>query len=157
MTLETKVAEVVVFAVRAATDPLAKRLADIEARQTVPGPQGERGQDGTPGVHGKDGRDGISLTGGLVTQDGRLVLTLSDGTTHDVGPVVGPPGAKGADGLTASAVPGLDAEVITTSANMLLRKELAALESAQPPRITRRVIRDARGRIERVIEEPARG
>lgn len=178
MTLETKVAEVVVFAVRAATDPLAKRMADLEAHQAVPGPQGERGEkgadglmgqpgppgergekglDGTPGVHGKDGRQGIGVAGGLITQDGHLALTLSDGTTHDVGPVVGPPGAKGADGLVAAPVPGLDAEVITTSADMLLRKELAALDAAAPPRMMKRIIRDARGKIERVIDEPSRG
>ena len=122
-----------------------------------PGPQGERGQDGTPGVHGKDGRDGIGLTGGLITQEGHLALTLSDGTTHDVGPVVGPPGAKGADGLVSAPVPGLDAEILTTSADMLLRKELAALDAAAPPRMMKRIIRDARGKIERVIDEPARG
>ena len=160
MTLETKVAEVVVFAVRAATDPLAKRMADLEAHQAVPGPQGERGEkglDGTPGVNGKDGRDGIGVAGGLITQEGRLVLTLSDGTTHEVGAVVGPPGAKGADGLVAAPVSGLDAEVLTTSADMLLRKELAALDAAAPPRKVKRIIRDARGKIERVIDEPARG
>jgi hypothetical protein len=57
----------------------------------------------------------------------------------------------------AAAVPGLDAEVLTTSADMLLRKELAALDAAAPPRMMKRIIRDARGKIERVIDEPARG
>lgn len=153
------------------------RLLAVESRQAVPGPPGERGEkgadgligqpgppgergekgaDGTPGVNGKDGRAGIGVAGGLITQDGRLVLTLSDGTTHEVGAVVGPPGAKGADGLVAAPVPGLDAEVLTTSADMLLRKELAALDAAAPPRMMKRIIRDARGKIERVIDEPAR-
>ena len=85
---------------------------------------------GPQGVPGRDGRDGIGLPG--------------------------PSGEKGADGLVVETVPGLSPEVVSASVDMLLRKELAALDAATPPRMTKRIIRDARGKIERVIEEPTR-
>jgi hypothetical protein len=93
--------------------PILERLAALEARP-VPrdgrdgdvgpvGPQGEigpsgekgidgiNGKDGADGVgyDGKDGKDGVGLTGALIDRDGHLVVTLSDGTTKDVGVVVG--------------------------------------------------------------------
>ena len=102
-------------------------------------------------------RDGVGFTGAMLTREGHLTLTRSDGTTQDVGAVVGPPGQKGADGLAVEPTPGLSPDVISASVDMLLRKEFAALDAAAPPRMTKRIIRDARGRIERVIEEPARG
>jgi len=102
-------------------------------------------------------RDGVGFTGAMLTREGHLTLTRSDGTTQDVGAVVGPPGQKGADGLAGAPVAGLSPDVICASVDMLLRKELAALDAAAPPRMTKRIIRDARGKIERVIEEPARG
>jgi len=102
-------------------------------------------------------RDGVGFTGAMLTREGHLTLTRSDGTTQDVGAVVGPPGQKGADGLAGAPVAGLSPDVICASVDMLLRKELAALDAAAPPRMTKRIIRDARGKIERVIEEPVRG
>lgn len=52
----------------------------------------------------RDGRDGLSLTGALVDRAGHLVLTVSDGSTLDVGPVIGGSGPPGEDGR-----PGRDA------------------------------------------------
>jgi hypothetical protein len=46
----------------------------------------------------KDGKDGIGLAGGMIARDGNLVLTLSDGTTRDLGIVVGRNGEPGKDG-----------------------------------------------------------
>lgn len=37
----------------------------------------------------KDGRDGVGVAGAIIDRSGNLVLTLSDGTTRDLGGVVG--------------------------------------------------------------------
>lgn len=60
---------------------------------------GDRGEDGPPGKDGADGKDGIGLAGTLIDKSGSLVVTLSDGSMHQLGPVVGRDGEKGADGL----------------------------------------------------------
>ncbi len=107
---------------------LVTRIADLEARAPVPGPVGATGEKGDPGerganglngtngsdgIHGKDGADGrhgkdgadgrhgIGITAALIDKDGQLVLTMTDGTVHKVGVVVGRTGdmgQKGADG-----------------------------------------------------------
>jgi len=66
------------------------------------GADGANGKDGMPGEKGevgRDGKDGVSLAGALIDRSGGLVLTLSDGTTRDLGQVVGKDGASGRDGL----------------------------------------------------------
>lgn len=64
-------------------------------------------KDGAPGINGKDGRDavdgtngedGIGLAGAVLTKDGALVLTLSDGSLRDVGVVIGTNGTDGING-----------------------------------------------------------
>lgn len=37
----------------------------------------------------KDGKDGVGLTGAFQSREGTLIITLSDGSTKDVGPIVG--------------------------------------------------------------------
>lgn len=59
---------------------------------------------------GRDGRDGLagrSIVSGRII-DGSLVLTFTDGTTEQVGNVVGPQGAPGKDGLSIEGPPGKD-------------------------------------------------
>jgi hypothetical protein len=66
------------------------------------GLNGADGKDGMPGEKGevgRDGKDGVSLAGALIDRSGGLVLTLSDGTTRELGQVVGKDGASGRDGL----------------------------------------------------------
>jgi hypothetical protein len=122
-------AEVMAVAVKerieTVTRPLLERIATLEARQPEKGEKGdrgERGNDGSPGkdcdpvavqtlveeaVNGavralpaaKDGQDGIGVAGALIDRAGNLVLTLSDGTTRDLGPVVGKDGSSGEAGL----------------------------------------------------------
>jgi hypothetical protein len=49
-------------------------------------------RDGVDGAHGKDGapgKDGANITESLIDRDGCLVLTLSNGSTRNVGRVVG--------------------------------------------------------------------
>ncbi|MCG7508876.1 hypothetical protein [Mesorhizobium retamae] len=114
--------------VDAATRPLLERIASLEERKPEKGEKGdtgERGSDGQTGRDGKDsdpatvqalvseavnaavrelptakdGRDGVGVAGAVIDRTGNLILTLSDGTTRDLGPVVGKDGVAGRDGL----------------------------------------------------------
>jgi integrin beta 3 len=66
-----------------------------EGRQGERGPEGPQGQVGDKGV---DGKDGLGLAGAVLTKDGVLVLTLSDGSVRELGIVKGDPGPAGRDG-----------------------------------------------------------
>jgi hypothetical protein len=84
---------------RREVEQLTSRLAEVEARAPVPGPQGpqgEPGKDGAPGADGKDGRDGI---------DGKDGADGIDGAPGRDG-VDGAPGRDGIDGKDGA--PGLD-------------------------------------------------
>ncbi|WP_295808909.1 hypothetical protein [uncultured Nitratireductor sp.] len=60
-----------------------------------PGPAGDPGKDG---ANGKDGADGVGLAGAVIDRSGNLVLALTDGTTRELGLVVGRDGQKGDPG-----------------------------------------------------------
>lgn len=45
-----------------------------------------------------DGKDGIGLAGAVITKDGELAITLSDGSVRHLGVVIGANGADGRDG-----------------------------------------------------------
>lgn len=62
------------------------------------GVNGEAGAPGEKGVDGKDGRDGVGLAGAVIDRGGNLILTLTDGTTRDLGGVIGKDGRDGKDG-----------------------------------------------------------
>lgn len=59
---------------------------------------------------GADGKDGIGLAGALIDRCGELVVTLSNGETKNLGPVVGRDGvdAKGEDGKDGLGFDDLD-------------------------------------------------
>ncbi len=140
-----------------------------------------KAKDGASGRDGKDAEESLvrelraevcRLSEALVTRDEMLSVVAIEARKALEAlpkPKDGAPGANGRDGRDggagprgekgADAVPiaGLDAELISASADMLLRKEIAALEAAVPKPIQRRVVRDERGKILRVIEEPAKG
>jgi hypothetical protein len=66
-----------------AVAPLTERLAALEAKlASMP-----------------VAKDGLGVAGALIDRDGNLVLTLSDGTTRALGPVVGKDAEPGRDGL----------------------------------------------------------
>ena len=142
-------ADIVAKAIDIRLAPVLARLTSIEARPLVPGPPGIPGRDGLNGKDGVDGQTGRDGASGLNGKDGVDGQTGRDGAS----------GLNGKDGADAVAGPiaGLDPALISASADMLLRKELASLDAAAPPRMAKRIIRDARGKIERVIEEPVRG
>lgn len=103
------IAEVIADAVKEATAPLLARIDALEQRE-APAPEkgekgdkgdpGERGEKGEPGEKGADGRDGVGLADALIDADGRLVLTMTDGTTKALGVVKGADGRDGEPGKT---------------------------------------------------------
>lgn len=62
------------------------------------GDKGDAGPAGPQGPQGLQGLQGTSVTSGTVTGAGHLVITTSDGTSIDVGSVVGPQGLQGEAG-----------------------------------------------------------
>ena len=95
----------------------AKAVADYfdanpvqPGRDGAPGQAGEKGEKGDPGpagAPGSDGKDGAGVADALIDRHGHLVLTMTDGRTKDLGPVVGrdgEPGKDGRDGLSMEAV-----------------------------------------------------
>ncbi|MGV7119564.1 hypothetical protein [Sphingopyxis sp. 550A] len=74
---------------------LAARIAELETREPVPGPRGEKGEQG---LRGDRGETGIGLAGGFINKDGVLVVTLSSGEVKELGVVVGKDGEPGATG-----------------------------------------------------------
>lgn len=122
--------------VEAATQPLLARIATLEARQPEKGLDGAPGRDGVDGkngsdgkdgadgaagekgadgrngadgIAGADGKDGVGLAGAVIDRAGGLILTLTDGTTRELGLVVGKDGRDGLNGKDgADGAPGRD-------------------------------------------------
>ena len=68
--------------------------------QGIQGEKGQNGKDGTNGVNGIDGidgKDGIGITNAEINTSGELTLTYSNGTSANLGKVVGADGKDGAD------------------------------------------------------------
>lgn len=63
------------------------------------GQNGINGKDGANGTNGIDGKDGISITNSVVNASGELVLTYSDGSSANLGTVIGTNGTNGKDGI----------------------------------------------------------
>lgn len=59
------------------------------AKDGEPGAKGDVGGAGPAGAPGLHGKDGVSLAGAMIDRTGALILTLSDGTTRELGHVVG--------------------------------------------------------------------
>lgn len=63
----------------------------------VVGADGKDGTNGTNGIDGIDGKDGIGITNAEINNSGELTLTYSNGTSVNLGKVVGADGKDGAD------------------------------------------------------------
>lgn len=61
------------------------------------GKDGLNGQDGKDGQNGTDGKNGIGITNAEINNLGELILTYSNGTSANLGKVVGDDGKDGAD------------------------------------------------------------
>lgn len=116
--------EIVKGYVDRATGPLLARIETLEKRQP------EKGDRGDPGESIK-GETGVGLAGALIDRSGVLVLTLSDGTTRDLGVVVGKDGQDGTDGADGlPGEPGKDAEAHEETAPVITDEEKATLAAA---------------------------
>ena len=89
-------------AIMARLEELEKRLDALPTpRDGAPGRDGEpgpRGEPGPMGPQGEKGADGVGMAGAVIDRDGNLVITLTNGETKMLGPVVGKDGAPGRDG-----------------------------------------------------------
>lgn len=73
-------------------------LQGIQGIQGLTGRDGIDGQDGVRGKDGSDGVDGTSITG-AVTKNGDTILTLSNGSTINIGNLKGDTGDQGSEGI----------------------------------------------------------
>ncbi|TAZ20765.1 collagen-like protein [Rhizobium ruizarguesonis] len=91
-------------------ETVAKAVAAIPVpKDGTPGKDGEPGQpgkDGEPGKDGAPGKDGVGFAGAIIDRSGHLNMTLTDGQTRDLGPVVGKDGKDGEPGKDGA--PGKD-------------------------------------------------
>lgn len=73
-----------------------------KAISAIPAPKdgkdGRDGANGKDGSDGKDGRDGLGAASAMIDRSGHLILTMTNGSAKDLGPVVGKDGADGVDG-----------------------------------------------------------
>lgn len=79
---------------------------------------------------GNPGKDGVGLAGALIDRAGNLVVTLTDGTTRDLGPVLGKdgdPGQPGKDGKDGFNLEDFDATVMDDGRTVLLSFERSDL------------------------------
>ena len=70
--------------------------------QGIAGKDGKDGINGTNGVDGKDGtdgKDGVGINTVNITEDGKLNITLTNGTTLNLGTIKGEKGDKGDTGV----------------------------------------------------------
>jgi len=95
---------------------LERRIIELEARKPI---DGKDGKDADPNQVAaqviksinqlpwpKDGKDGVGLAGAIIDRDGHLIITKTDGGTHNLGIVVGRDGAQGIAGKDGA--PGRD-------------------------------------------------
>jgi hypothetical protein len=61
------------------------------------------------GADGKDGKDGVGLAGAIIDRSGELVVTLTNGETRNLGPVIGKDGQPGKDGADGFGFDDLEA------------------------------------------------
>ena len=70
----------------------------VDGEDGKDGVPGQNGTDGKDGVDGEDGKDGVGISSAEVNADGELVLLFTNGTSLNLGKVVGADGKDGIDG-----------------------------------------------------------
>ena len=83
------------------SDSTTSTFTVTNGAQGIQGPQGEQGlqgETGAQGPKGDNGNDGVSIANVLVSNLGKLLITLSNNTTIDAGNVMGPEGPQGPQG-----------------------------------------------------------
>ncbi len=69
----------------------------------VTGDKGNQGDKGDKGDSGNNGADGVGVKESVVDENGNLIITLTDGTVHNLGKVTGVKGDKGDKGNKGDA------------------------------------------------------
>jgi integrin beta 3 len=82
----------------------------IDGKDGADGAPGEPGSAGERGLDGKDGRDGVGVAGAIIDRGGNLILTMSDGSTRDLGRVEGKDGQNGERGPAGFSLRDFDTE-----------------------------------------------
>lgn len=70
--------------------------------------------------NGDPGRDGVGLAGALIDRGGNLILTMTNGDTKNLGPVVGKDGEPGKPGRDGFNLEDFDASVMDDCRTVLL-------------------------------------
>lgn len=73
-----------------------------------------KAKNGDPGV------DGVGMAGALIDRKGHLIVTMTNGETKDLGPVVGKDGDPGKDGAPGFALEDFDASLMEDGRTVLL-------------------------------------
>lgn len=81
-----------ITALKSENEDMKARLKVLEDR---PAPEVLKGD---PGRDGKDGSDGRGIRELLIDREGSLIATMDDGSTKNLGPIVGKDGEPGKDG-----------------------------------------------------------
>lgn len=69
-----------------------------QGEQGIQGEKGDKGDTGATGQNGQDGKDGKGVASAVINEEGKLVITYSDGTIATLGKVIGPRGEQGVQG-----------------------------------------------------------
>lgn len=147
--LESGQTEITARVDRAAPPPTREQIAEaIGSTSGVLEDAVRRHLEERPPAAGRDGRDGVGLAGALIDRAGNLVLTLSDGTAREIGPVAGKDGERGEDGRDGFSLSAFDAALMDDGRTVVLSFEQGdqslKVELSIPAMIYRGVFGDGR-------------
>jgi hypothetical protein len=136
LTLESKVARVIVGAIKAALGPVRLRLDTLETKAAIPGPPGPAGPPGERGLAGV----GLDGPPGPPGPAGRDAVLPDDWAAR----------LKAIEATHGEAV--TEPEIVVAISDLLRREVLGVLPPG--PKMQKRILRDKHGKIDRVIDEP---
>lgn len=126
---------------------LSQNTAEVKKLEGPQGPKGEKGdagrdgkpgkdgkdglsgKDGRDGANGKDGKDGVSVTDANIAADGSLVITLSDGSEVDAGPILTDVRASVIHNLSSSGGTASEPSISLTAAENLQEGDFVGINA----------------------------
>ena len=81
------------------TDVNVSNVSNSKGKDGKNGTNGKNGKNGANGKDGTDGKDGVGINTVNITGDGKLNITLTNGTTLNLGTIKGEKGDKGDTGV----------------------------------------------------------
>lgn len=88
--------EVIAESFRPVAEQIVSEAVAAGLASLPPPEKGEKGDQGLPGTAGADGRGWAKS---FIDRDGNLIATFSDGSSDNLGPIIGKDGAPGRDGF----------------------------------------------------------